>query len=128
MKQKYTPDRRPSGNPDHPGKHPTLDRRQRVHLAAAVLEIGYRMLLMFIAAALAPEAPGYSVGPFNLVLRWGEGSPVVIRYSNRERCEMAALSAFALGDAEVNGPGRPDTPPAPEVSGVNRPYGFCIPG
>lgn len=86
------------------------------------------MIIITLLLALAQEAPGYSKGPFNLVLRWGEGSPVVIRYETRARCETAALMAYVQGDAIVVGKGKPDTPPAQQVSGANRPYAFCIPG
>lgn len=86
------------------------------------------MIALALMVALAQEAPGYSKGPFNLVLRWGQGSPVVIRYETRDRCETAALMAYVQGDATVVGKGKPNAPPAPQVSGTNRPYGFCIPG
>jgi len=86
--------------------------------------------LLLLVAAHAQEVPGYSQGPFNLILRWSGGSPVVIRYDTRERCEMAALMAVVQGDAliqEVDGRGRPRQPD-PQVRGPNAPYAFCIPG
>ena len=84
------------------------------------------MITLLLAAALSQEAPGYSEGPFNLVLRWGEGPPVVVRYESRARCETAALMVLVQRDATVER----DVvrQPAPEVSGANAPYAFCIPG
>jgi hypothetical protein len=44
-----------------------------------------------------PAMPGYDVGPFNLILHWGNGTPVIVRYENRARCEMAALEVDIQG-------------------------------
>lgn len=88
------------------------------------------MITLALLLATWQEAPGYSQGPFNLVLRWGAGAPVVIRYDNRARCELAALAAATTGDAigsELDDKGR--VRPAPvQVRGANAPFAFCIPG
>jgi hypothetical protein len=76
------------------------------------------------------EAPGYSIGPFNLIIRWGAGSPVAIRYDNRQRCELAAVEVDTQGDAfadEIDARGNP-IPPNEKVRGANAPWAFCIPG
>jgi hypothetical protein len=74
------------------------------------------------------EAPGYSLGPFNLVLRWGNGAPVVVRYESRARCEMAAVMVVTQPDAIYQGKGKADIQPSSLVSGENAPWAFCIPG
>jgi hypothetical protein len=79
-------------------------------------------------AALAQEAPGYSAGPFNLVIRWGNGSPIVAKYETRKRCELAAVGVLVQGDIIVGQNGKPDIQPSPQVTGANKPYAFCIPG
>jgi hypothetical protein len=86
------------------------------------------VVALLLAAILAQEAPGYSQGPFNLVIRWGSGSPVVVRYDTRARCEMAAVMVLAQRDVIVQGRGKPGIPPSREVTGPNAPYAFCIPG
>ena len=62
-----------------------------------------------------------------LVLRWGEGAPVLIRYSDLKRCEAAAFSVMLEGDSRVVSGGKPQPLP-PAVAGINKPYAFCIPG
>lgn len=77
-----------------------------------------------------PPAPGYDVGPFNLILRWGGGPPLVIRYENRARCELAALQVDLQGGLlgkALRYDGTVIEPEAP-VSGANTPWAFCIPG
>lgn len=86
------------------------------------------MISLLLAAALAQEAPGYSQGPFNLIVRWGDSSPVVVRYESRARCEMAAVMVISQGFVEVVDGGKREIPPDPKVSGSNHPYAFCIPG
>jgi hypothetical protein len=86
------------------------------------------MIGLLTAALLTQEAPGYSQGPFNLVLRWGSGAPVVIRYETRARCETAAVMVITQPDTTVQGKGRPDIPASPQVKGANAPWAFCIPG
>ena len=91
--------------------------------------IGIFALALAAQSATSPnEAPGYSNGPFNLVLRWGEGSPVIVRYENRDRCEVAALEAWSQGMASVDEKTGKETKLDPAVSGANAPYAFCIPG
>lgn len=86
------------------------------------------MIAFLLAAALSQEAPGYSQGSFNLVLRWGTEAPVVVRYESRARCETAALMVIVQNNVIVGENGKPDVAPDPLVSGTNRPYAFCIPG
>lgn len=77
-----------------------------------------------------PATEGYDVGPFNLILHWGNGTAVVIRYVNRARCEMAALQVDLQGGLfgkELRNDGTVIEPEAP-VSHENTPWAFCIPG
>lgn len=83
--------------------------------------IGIAMLL------LAQAAPGYSDGPFNLVLRWGQGAPVVVQYENRARCESASLMVLMERDARVDQRTGKAMPVDQSVAGTNAPYAFCIP-
>lgn len=88
------------------------------------------MIAMLVAAVLAQEAPGYSAGPFNLIIRWGGTPPVVVRYETKARCEMAALMVVVQGDSmvqQVDGKGTVQ-PAAKQVHGPNSPWAFCIPG
>ena len=64
--------------------------------------------------------------PHNLILRWGPGAPVSIRYDDQKKCEAAAVSVAAKGDTLVLPDGRREPPPA-DQSGSNRPAAFCIP-
>ena len=86
------------------------------------------MISLLLAAALAQEATGYSQGPFNLVIRWGNSSPVVVRYETRSRCEMAALMVISQCFVKIVDDGKREIQPDPKVSGPNQPYAFCIPG
>jgi hypothetical protein len=74
--------------------------------------------------------PGYDVGPFNLILHWGNGTPVIVRYENRARCEMAALEVDIQGGLlgkAIRSDGTVIEPEVP-VTGENTPWAFCIPG
>lgn len=83
--------------------------------------------LLMAMSVVGQEAPGYSNGPFNLVLRWGFGSPAVVRYESRQRCETAALMVAVERGARVDEKtGRPIATDV-AVSGANAPYAFCIP-
>jgi hypothetical protein len=73
--------------------------------------------------------PEYGKGPFNLILRWGEGAPIVIRYESRERCETAELIVDTQSQImfqEVDDNGKP-MKTYPTVNGPNAPWAFCIP-
>ena len=84
------------------------------------------MLALIIGALLAQEAPGYSEGPFNLILRWGATTPVVIRYETRARCEMAAVMVVTQQDDTLANGKRIEA--SPLVRAPNALYAFCIPG
>lgn len=82
------------------------------------------MTLALLAAALtAAGVPG----PYNLVIRWGDGAPVVVHYIDQARCEAAAVTVFAQRDPVVDGNGKIRPVPR-ETAGANAPYAFCIPG
>lgn len=74
--------------------------------------------LLFLAAGVP--------GPYNLVLRWGQGAPVVVRYESQERCDMAAVTAWAQGNDAILDDGRV-VPADIAVTGQNRPHAFCVP-
>jgi hypothetical protein len=80
------------------------------------------MILLLFSALTASGVPG----PYNLVLRWGSGSPLVVRYIDQSRCELAAGTVLAQRDPIVDRSGRA-RPVPPETSGANAPYAFCVP-
>lgn len=80
------------------------------------------MILLLLSALTASGVPG----PYNLVIRWGGGSPVIVSYIDQSRCELAAVTVMAQRDPIVNGGGKTQPVP-PETSGANAPYAFCIP-
>jgi len=86
------------------------------------------MIGLLIMLAAPQETPGYSTGAFNLVLRWGPGSPVVVRYESRARCEMAAVMVITQHDPSLDGKTGKLVEPDPSVSRANAPSAFCIPG
>lgn len=77
------------------------------------------MIALMIMAAGVP-------GPYNLVLRWGQGGPVIVRYENQERCDMAAVTAWAQASDLVLDNGKIEKAD-PAVTGQNKPFAFCIP-
>lgn len=69
-----------------------------------------------------PSSADRTGGPFNLILRWGNGTAIAIRYENGDRCEMAVHELRLVGRV-VNEKGTVSVPNADnEISA------FCVPG
>lgn len=88
--------------------------------------------MIAFALALAQVDAGnpywkYVPGPFNLIVKWGPGAPMAIRYETAQRCELAAVQVLSEGDPIVGKDGKP-RPVPPQFQGPNRPYAFCVPG
>lgn len=66
-------------------------------------------------------------GPWNLIIKWGNGSPIVIKYQSLERCNLAELSVIVQRDPRFNEQTDKIIPVDPAVENSNAPYAFCIP-
>jgi len=61
-------------------------------------------------------------GSFYLILKWGPGAPLAIKYDSLQSCERAA---DAVGRQRSND--KQTTIPLTMVEGPNIPWAFCIP-
>ena len=88
-------------------------------------------VLALAALASASGAAAQPVGPYKLVIAWGNGQtpPVVIDYPSQVRCEAAARAVEREARRrEEWAESRPRPPGTITMGGPVVFYAFCIPG
>jgi hypothetical protein len=79
-------------------------------------------MLRTAAVALSLAQVSAPSRAYYLIVKWGAGSPIAIRYESRQSCERAADAVIDQSDSK-NKP----TLPLIFVEGANMPWAFCIP-